>query len=58
MREKIRDKERLIHILDAINQIQNRTPAISQDNLQSDILLYFGIVKCIEIYEAQNKLYI
>ncbi|MBO4402188.1 MAG: DUF86 domain-containing protein [Bacteroidales bacterium] len=57
MREKIRDKERLEHIRDAINRIQNHMPVPSKDNLQKDGLVYYGIVKNIEIMgEAAYKL--
>lgn len=57
MREKIRDKERLLHIIEAIEKIQNHTPAINQENLKNDALIFYGIVKCIEIIgEAVYKL--
>ena len=57
MREPIRDKERLIHIIEAIDRIQNRVPALDLDSLLQDALLYYGVVKSIEIIrEAVYKL--
>lgn len=49
MREPVRDKERLVHIIEAIDRIQNRTPALDLDNLLQDALVYYGVVKSIEI---------
>ena len=57
MREPIRDKEHLIHIIEAIDRIQNRVPALDLDSLLQDALLYYGVVKSIEIIgEAVYKL--
>lgn len=57
MREPVRDKQRLIHILEAIDRIQNRMPALDLDNLLQDALVYYGVVKSIEIIgEAVYKL--
>ena len=49
MREPVRDKERLVHIIEAIDRIHNRTPALDLDNLLQDALVYYGVVKSIEI---------
>lgn len=57
MREPNRDKERLIHIIEAIDRIQNRIPALDKNNLLQDALVYYGVVKSIEIIgEAVYKL--
>lgn len=57
MREPVRDKERLHHINDAIDRIQSRIPVLSLENLLQDVLVYYGVVKNIEIIgEAVFKL--
>ena len=57
MREHSRDKERLQHILDAIKIIENGLAAYSKDELLGNPLLYYGLVKQIEIIgEAANLL--
>ena len=57
MREHSRDKERLEHILDAISVIENGLSAYSQEELLNNRLLYYGLVKQIEIIgEAANML--
>ena len=57
MREQVRDKERLSHIKDAIDRIQSRNPTLSLENLLHDVLVYYGVVKNIEIIgEAVYKL--
>lgn len=56
MREPIRDKERLLHINDAINHILVGTSS-KIDDIDEGSLEYFGIVKLIEIIgEAVYKL--
>ena len=49
MREPVRDRERLEHIKDAIERIQENIKALSLDNLSSNVLVFYGIVKNIEI---------
>ena len=49
MREPLRDKTRLEHILDAINRLQTHAGNLSKDELERDVLRYYGIVKNIEI---------
>ena len=49
MREPVRDRERLEHIKDAIERIQDNIKAVSLDNLSSNVLMYYGVVKNIEI---------
>lgn len=57
MREHSRDKERLQLILDAIDRIQRFTLGKSYDDLVSDEMLYYAVVKNIEIIgEAANML--
>ena len=57
MREHSRDKERLQHILDAIMIIENGLSSYSKEELLNNSLLYFGLVKQIEIIgEAANLL--
>ncbi len=43
MREPVRDKERLEHIKDAIERIQDNIKTESLDNLSSNVLAYYGI---------------
>ena len=57
MREHSRDKERLEHILDAISVIENGLATYSKEELLNNRLLYYGLVKQIEIIgEAANML--
>ncbi len=57
MREHSRDKERLAHILDAIQIIENGLAAYPKDELLNTPLLYYGLVKQVEIIgEAANML--
>lgn len=57
MREHSRDKERLEHILDAISVIENGLATYSREELLENRLLYYGLVKQIEIIgEAANML--
>lgn len=56
MREPIRDKERLLHIQEAIDKLSKGTKA-NLDTIEEGSLEYFGIVKLIEIIgEATYKL--
>ena len=57
MREPVRDRDRLEHIIEAIDRILNNTDFKSKDELEADNLRYYGIVKSIEIIgEAAYKL--
>ena len=57
MREHSRDKERLEHILDAISVIENGLATYPREELLNNRLLYYGLVKQIEIIgEAANML--
>lgn len=49
MREKPRDKERLEHILMACNNIAIGMQQYSFDEIQKNNLLYYGMVKNVEI---------
>lgn len=49
MREPLRDKGRLEHILEAINRLQIHAGNLPKDELEQDVLRYYGIVKNIEI---------
>ena len=57
MREQLRDKNRLLHIMQAIERLQTYAGSLSRDDLETDVLRYYGIVKNIEIIgEAVNML--
>lgn len=57
MRELFRDRERLEHILAAIDRITRYTSGKSYDDLVSDDMMYYAVVKNIEIIgEAANML--
>lgn len=57
MRELRKDKFRLEHILEAINRLETHAGGLSREELESDVLRYYGIVKNIEIIgEAANML--
>ncbi|MDR0683497.1 MAG: DUF86 domain-containing protein [Dysgonamonadaceae bacterium] len=57
MREKIRDKGRLEHILEAIDNLFEFTEGVSREDYQSNKILYFAIIKNLEIIgEASYKL--
>lgn len=57
MREPARDKERLLHMLEAISNIRDFSQGISQEALFSDKMRYFAVVKNIEIIgEAAHML--
>ncbi len=49
MREPLKDKTRLEHILEAINRLEKYAGSLSRKELEADVLRYYGIVKNIEI---------
>ena len=49
MRERIKDKMRLEHIAEAIERLQIYAGDLSEEELEADVLRYYGIVKNIEI---------
>lgn len=57
MREPIRDRERLEHILAAIDRVVRYTAGKNYDDLVADDMMYYAVVKNIEIIgEAANML--
>lgn len=57
MREYVRDRERLEHIVQAIDRILEFADGKTKEELEADNLKYYGIVKNIEIIgEATYKL--
>ena len=57
MREVLKDKTRLEHILEAIERLEKYAGTLTRDELEADVLRYYGIVKNIEIIgEAANML--
>jgi len=49
MREKVRDIERLRHMLDQIDSLMAILPTLSFEELDKDKVRYYGIVKMTEI---------
>ena len=49
MREPIKDRNRLEHIIEAIDRILKNTKGSTLDELSSNDIFYYGIVKNIEI---------
>jgi uncharacterized protein with HEPN domain len=57
MREPLRDRERLEHILAAIDRVARYTSGKTYDDLVADDMMYYAVVKNIEIIgEAANLL--
>ena len=57
MRERIRDKERLEHILTAICTLQEGSKRYTVEQAEKDAIIFFGFVKQVEIIgEATYKL--
>ncbi len=57
MREQLRDRERLEHILAAICRVSRYTKGKTYEDLLSDDMMYYAVVKNIEIMgEAANML--
>lgn len=49
MREQVKDKDRLLHIVEAIDHIFQITNNSDLDTLSDSKIQYYGIIKCIEI---------
>ena len=49
MREPSKDKFRLQHIMEAIERLEIHAGALTKEELVSDVMRYYGIVKNIEI---------
>ncbi len=57
MRERIRDKERLVHILTAIDNLINGRKRFTVEQAEKDTIIFHGFVKQLEIIgEATYKL--
>ena len=57
MREPLKDRERLEHILSAIDRVLRYTKGITYEELVSNDMMYYAVVKNIEIMgEAANML--
>ena len=57
MREPLRDKERLNHMLAATERVIRYTSGKTYDDLKADDMMYYAVVKNIEILgEAANLL--
>ena len=57
MREPLKDRERLQHILAAIERVNRYVKGKSFDDLQKDDMMYYAVVKNIEMMgEASNML--
>lgn len=57
MRDQLKDPDRLAHILEAIENVNVFMQEKSSDDLQKDKLLYYAVVKNVEIVgEAAYKL--
>ena len=57
MRERIRDKERLVHILTAIDNLLDGSKRYSYEQAEKDVIIFHGFVKQLEIIgEATYKL--
>ena len=57
MRERLRDKERLVHILTAIDALLDGSKRYSMEDAEKDTIIFFGFVKQLEIIgEATYKL--
>lgn len=49
MREKLKDKGRLTHIIEAIERVERFSAGKTLEDFRDDELTYFAVVKCIEI---------
>lgn len=49
MREKVKDKGRLEHILTAINQVQAYKDLYSEEDVRENPIVFYGFVKLVEI---------
>ena len=57
MREPLKDKERLLHMIAAIDRILRYTEGKCYEDLVNDDMMYYAVVKNIEIIgEAANML--
>ena len=57
MRERLRDRERLVHILTAIDNLLDGSKRYTMEQAEKDAIIFFGFVKQLEIIgEATYKL--
>ncbi|MCM1356017.1 MAG: DUF86 domain-containing protein [Staphylococcus sp.] len=57
MREIIRDRERVRHMIEAIDQIQDARRRFSEHDLVNDPVIFYGLVKWVEVIgEAAYKI--
>lgn len=57
MRDQLKDPDRLAHILEAIKNVNSFMKDKSPEDLQEDKILYFAVIKNVEIVgEAAYKL--
>lgn len=57
MRETIRDRERVLHMIEAIDQIDGARHRYSIRQLMTDPVLFYGMVKLVEVIgEAAYKI--
>ena len=57
MRERIRDKDRLVHMLTAIDNLMEGSKRYTVEQAEKDSIIFFGFVKQVEIIgEATYKL--
>ena len=49
MRERLRDKERLVHILTAIDNLVDGSKRYSAEDAEKDTIIFYGFVKQVEI---------
>ena len=57
MREPLKDKERLLHMIAAIDRILRYTEGKSYEDLVNDDMMYYAVIKNIEIIgKAANML--
>lgn len=57
MREPLKDRERLVHILSAIDRIERYVVGKTYQDLTADDMMFYAVVKNIEIIgEAANML--
>lgn len=49
MREKVKDRGRLEHILNAINQIQAYREQYTEADVKANAIVFYGFVKLVEI---------
>ena len=58
MREKVKDRGRLEHILEAINEIQEYKSQYTLEDVKNSKLVFYGFTKFVEVIgEAVQKLW-